>query len=60
MNPEGKKPEPKAVENDHELNLDALDRVSAGTNNDHARSTKDAIKKVTEQLAETFRSTTIR
>ena len=55
MNPEGKKPEPKAVEKDEELNLDALDRVSAGTNS----SVKDAIKKVMEQQAEISRATKI-
>ena len=49
--------QPMNTEKDQELDLDALDRVSAGTKNDHAQSIKDAIKKTLDQQAETFRST---
>ena len=51
--------QPMNTEKDHELDLEALDRVSAGTKNDHAQSIKDAIKKTLDQHAETFRSTNI-
>jgi hypothetical protein len=47
------------TEKDQELDLEALDRVSAGTKNDHAQSIKDAIKKTLDQNSETFRSTNI-